>query len=87
MKIYSLTNGAWYFDSVINYYFIKPLFSLGFSVTYKLLDNQLLEFLGSTKTLGFLSNKSNKLSYLHLGKISVYALLFIIFVSCFIFKF
>lgn len=87
MKIYSLTNGAWYFDSVINYYFIKPLFSLGFSVTYKLLDNQLLEFLGPTKTLGFLSNKSNKLSYLHLGKISVYALLFIIFVSCFIFKF
>nr|YP_004940452.1 NADH dehydrogenase subunit 5 [Clava multicornis]AER54461.1 NADH dehydrogenase subunit 5 [Clava multicornis] len=86
-KIYSFTNGAWYFDSFINYYISKPILKFGFNITYKILDNQLLEFLGPTKTVNYISKSSNNLSYIHLGKISIYTLIFILFVSCFIFKF
>nr|CUS58606.1 TPA: NADH dehydrogenase subunit 5 [Podocoryna carnea] len=87
VKTYSFTNGAWYFDSFVNYYLVKPLLKFGFNITYKVLDNQLLEFLGPSNTVKYISKNSNSLSYLHLGKISVYTLIFILFVSCFIFKF
>ena len=87
IKFYSFTNGAWYFDSFINYYIVKPVLSIGFNVTYKLLDNQLLESLGPTKVTQKLYTSSSLISRLHLGKISVYTFIFILFICCFIFKF
>lgn len=86
-KIYSFTNGAWYFDSFINHYIVKPVLSVGFTITYKLIDNQLLESLGPTKVTSKLYINSSLLSRIHLGKISVYTFMFIIFICCFIFKF
>ena len=50
LKIYSFSNGAWYFDNIINYYLVKPIMDFGYNVTYKLIDNQILEFLGPTKS-------------------------------------
>nr|ALO20634.1 NADH dehydrogenase subunit 5 [Ptychogena lactea] len=87
IKFYSFTNGAWYFDNIVNFYLVKPILKFGLNITYKLIDNQILEFLGPTKISHSLSNESNLLSRYHLGKISVYVLLFVIFITCFIYKF
>ena len=85
--MYSLTNGAWHFDKIINYYISKPVINFGFNITYKLIDNQLLEFLGPTRVHKELVSDSKLVSNLHIGKISVYVFLFIVFVICFLFKF
>lgn len=87
IKIYSFLNGAWYFDFIINNYFTKPLLKFGFNSTYKLIDNQILEFLGPTRSYNQLNFVSNRLSLFHIGKISLYIVIFILFISCFIFKF
>ena len=80
IKMYSFTNNAWYFDNIFHNYISKPLFNLGLSITYKLIDNQLLEFLGPTNTYNKFSNSSNYISYYHIGKLSSYLLVFIIFI-------
>lgn len=87
IKIYSFSNGAWYFDNIINYYLVKPIMEFGYNISYKLIDNQILEFLGPTKTSNLILKNSNFMSYYHLGKVSVYVLLFIVFVFCLVFKF
>ena len=87
MKFYSFTNGAWYFDNIINHYVVKPIMLLGFRITYKLIDNQLLERFGPTKVSSQLYKDSNILSSYHGGKISIYTFLFVMFICCFIFKF
>nr|AER54601.1 NADH dehydrogenase subunit 5 [Nemopsis bachei] len=87
VKAYSFTNGAWYFDTFFNHYIVKPILKIGFSSTYKLIDNQILEALGPTKISAEIYKTSNSLSKFHSGKISTYAFILIIFVCCFIFKF
>nr|ALO20761.1 NADH dehydrogenase subunit 5 [Staurostoma mertensii] len=87
IKFYAFTNGAWYFDNMVNFYVVKPVLKFGLNITYKLIDNQILEFLGPTKVSHNLSIESSLLSRYHLGKVSVYVLLFVIFITCFIYKF
>ena len=87
IKAYSFTNSAWYFDNVINYYVVKPILEFGFNVTYKLIDNQVLEFIGPTKIVSNISKESSLISRYHLGKISIYVLLFVVFIFCFVIKF
>ena len=87
MKFYSFSNGAWYFDSFFNHYIVIPVMKTGFSITYKLLDNQLLETIGPTRISNNIYSSSNILSKFHSGSISTYTFAFIIFICCFIFKF
>ena len=87
MKVYTFTGMAWYFDTFFNHYIVKPIMKIGFFITYKLIDNQILETLGPTKVTENIYQESNLLSKFHSGKISVYTLVFIIFVFCFVFKF
>nr|ALO20621.1 NADH dehydrogenase subunit 5 [Melicertum octocostatum] len=87
IKVYAFTNGAWYFDNIVNYYVVKPVLNMGYFITYKFIDNQILEFIGPTKISKSLMDNSSTLSSFHLGKISVYTFMFIIFVVCFIYKF
>ena len=87
IKIYSFTNNAWYFDSVFHNYISKPIFNLGLFISYKLIDNQLLEFLGPTNVYNKFSVSSNSVSYYHIGKLSSYLLVFIVFVFFSISKF
>lgn len=87
IKLYSFTNGAWYFDNIVNYYVVIPILRFGLNITYKLIDNQILEFLGPTKTSHSLYHNSGVLSRYHLGKVSVYVLVFVVFTVCFIYKF
>ena len=87
MKIYSLFNNAWYFDSAINYYIVKPILKFGHEVSYKLIDNQLLEYFGPTKIYNDITNSSNTVSKFHLGRVSIYVFMIIIFISCILINF
>ena len=77
---YSFTNGAWYFDNVFNFYVSKPIINFGLYISYKLLDNQLLEYFGPNNIYQLLTKNSSKLSNLHTGKLSIYVLIFIVFI-------
>lgn len=80
IKLYSFTNNAWYFDNVFHHYISKPLFNFGLFISYKLIDNQLLEYLGPTNSHLKFSNLSNQTSQYHIGKLSIYLLGLIIFI-------
>ena len=87
IKFYSFTNNAWYFDNVFHYYISKPIFNFGFFTTYKLIDNQLLEYLGPSNSYNKITVMSNNISKYHIGKLSTYLLVFIIFMFFSIMKF
>nr|WKK50052.1 NADH dehydrogenase subunit 5 [Eirene ceylonensis] len=87
IKIYSFTNGAWYFDNVFHHYISKPIFNFGLSITYKLIDNQLLEYFGPTNSYSKFTSLSNNISKYHVGKLSVYLLAFIVFIFFSLIKF
>ena len=87
IKFYSFTNNAWYFDNIFHYYISKPIFNFGFFTTYKLIDNQLLEYLGPSNSYNKMTSISNNISKYHIGKLSTYLLVFIIFMFFSIVKF
>jgi hypothetical protein len=84
--IYTLTNSAWYFDKITSYFIVIPFMKFGFDISYKLIDNQILEKFGPKFIFNSTSNLSNKLSCLHSGSISVYLMVFIFFVVCLFLK-
>lgn len=87
IKVYSFTNGAWYFDNIFHHYITKPLFNFGLFISYKIIDNQLLEYVGPNNSYKKFSTLSNSLSQFHIGKLSVYILGFIVFMFFSIVKF
>lgn len=87
LKLYSFTNNAWYFDSVFHYYISKPVFNFGLFISYKLIDNQLLEYFGPTNSYNKITYLSNNISKYHIGKLSTYLLIFIIFIFFSLIKF
>lgn len=87
IKIYSFTNNAWYFDSIFHYYITKPLFNFGLYTSYKLVDNQFLEYIGPSNIYDKMSRISNYSSNFYMGKLSIYILGFIIFIFFSVLKF
>ena len=45
-KIYFMLVSTWYFDVLINHYVINPVMRFSFNTSYKIIDNQVLEFFG-----------------------------------------
>nr|YP_010889993.1 NADH dehydrogenase subunit 5 [Bargmannia elongata]WJJ69980.1 NADH dehydrogenase subunit 5 [Bargmannia elongata] len=86
-KIYNFITKTWYFDYIINYFLSKSILKYGFNYTYKTIDNQLLEVIGPFYINKELGKYSSNLSNYHLGKISSYSFIFILFIVFFIFKF
>jgi len=87
IKLYSFTNNSWYFDNIFHHYVSKPIFNFGLFTTYKLIDNQLLEYLGPSNSYNKVTFMSNNISKYHIGKLSTYLLVFIIFMFFSIIKF
>ena len=87
IKFYSFTNNAWYFDNIFHHYISKPIFNFGFFTTYKLIDNQLLEYLGPSNSYKKMTSISNNISKYHIGRLSTYLLVFIIFMFFSVIKF
>lgn len=87
IKLYSFTNNAWYFDNIFNYYISKPIMNFGLFISYKLIDNQVLEFFGPNNIYTTISNTTSKISTIHIGKLSIYILIFIVFIFFTLLKF
>ena len=87
IKLYSFTNNAWYFDYIFHNYISRPVFNFGFYISYKLIDNQLLEYFGPTNSYNKMTKFSNNLSKFHIGKLCIYLLAFIVFMFFSIMKF
>ena len=87
INFYSILNGAWYFDFIVNFFIVKHIFNFGYYTTYKLIDNQILEYLGPTRLKNYLNNSSSNATKIHLGKISTYTFMFILFIVFFLFRF
>lgn len=81
--VYKFTSSAWYIDRILSYYLINSTLKLGFNITYKLIDNQVLENLGPHWVSHYLINKASFSSY-YRGYIHSYLFLFVIAVICFI---
>nr|ADI99796.1 NADH dehydrogenase subunit 5 [Hydra vulgaris] len=78
-NIYLFLINNWYFDILINYILSKKISPLGYKITYKFIDNQILESLGPfyfNKTIGIISNKSSKI---YLNSIYSYILITCVF--------
>lgn len=86
-KVYSFVLGSWYFDYLINHYIVRPFMKVGFNVSYKFIDNQILEFFGPTIIHNKVTSKANELSKFYSGNISIYTFMFIAFIYCFLIKF
>jgi NADH-ubiquinone oxidoreductase chain 5 len=87
IKLYSFTNSAWYFDNIFNYYISKPIMNFGLFISYKLIDNQVLEFFGPSNIYTTISNTTSKISTIYIGKLSIYILIFIVFIFFTLLKF
>jgi len=87
VKLYAFSNNAWYFDNIFHYYITKPIFNFGLFISYKLIDNQLLEYIGPTNSHVKFTEASNKISAYHVGKLSIYLLSFILFIFFSVSKF
>lgn len=81
---YTFTNIAWYFDKVITSYISLPIMNFGFNISYKLIDNQILEGLGPSWISNYFVKIGSSTSKYHRGYIYSYIFLFIIFITCFI---
>ena len=79
-RVYAFTSGGWYVEPLLTTFITLPLLKFGFNVTYKLIDNQLLEFLGPTSLKSWVLNKTSALTKLHLGQLAVYTFMFIVFI-------
>ena len=76
---YSFIYHAWYFDKIWTYFITLPFLRLSFNQIYKYVDNQLLEEWGPFGVYNYFSYVSGKLSQFHLGSISFYVFIFILF--------
>nr|YP_008081027.1 NADH dehydrogenase subunit 5 [Hydra sinensis]AGE65905.1 NADH dehydrogenase subunit 5 [Hydra sinensis] len=74
----------WLLDAMINNYFFRKFLFIGYSITYKLIDNQILEYLGPFYVHNKIIFSSNKLSKFYINNIYSYLLSSFIFFIFFI---
>lgn len=82
-QIYTFVYFSWYVDKVLVYYIVNPILLLGFNITYKFMDSQVLESLGPYWFSNYLKHKASLSTY-YRGYIHSYLFLFIISIICFI---
>jgi len=83
-NIYLFFINSWYFDIIVNYIFSKKISPLGYKITYKFIDNQILESLGPFYLINFLSILANKSSKIYVNFIYSYILITCVFFVFFI---
>ena len=81
--IYTFLSNKWHFDSIYNYYIVKPMFKWGHDVSYKVLDRGIIEVFGPTGITYLIKNATVYLSSLQSGYIYNYA--FTIFLATTVF--
>jgi NADH-ubiquinone oxidoreductase chain 5 len=71
--VYTFLNNKWHFDSIYNYYIVKPTFKWGHDVSYKILDRGIIETMGPTGITALVSNLTKWISSLQSGYVYNYA--------------
>lgn len=85
-RSHSFLSGAWYVDSITNQSLSKWFMNFGFSISYRLIDNQILEYLGPTSVNNKIALISGKSSHLHSGKLTIYIVLLVSWFFVILFK-
>nr|QZH57642.1 NADH dehydrogenase subunit 5 [Nemalecium lighti] len=86
-KVHAMLIYAWYFDSIINYLLIMKILSLSFIQTYKIIDNQIIEYFGPRSLSSspiYVGSPSSKWAS---GSLILYILYVILFIIIFKFIF
>lgn len=76
--LYSFFNQKWYFDPIYNEFFVKPILSFGYRVTFKLLDRGIIEIFGPHGIATTISSLTKKFSEFQSGFIYHYAFVMLI---------
>ena len=84
LYLYEIFSRAWYWDPITKIFLINQTLNVGFSYTYKILDNQFVEMLGPYGGTNVITSSSAQVSQYHIGKIASYTLSLIIFIYIFI---
>ena len=71
--IYTFLSNKWHFDSIYNYYIVKPTFKWGHDVSYKILDRGIIEILGPRGVTVVVSKLTKWISSLQSGFVYNYA--------------
>ena len=71
--VYTFLNNKWHFDSIYNYYIVKPTFKWGHDVSYKILDRGVIEIMGPTGVSGLINSLTRWISSLQSGFVYNYA--------------
>lgn len=79
-KIYNFLIKVWYWDPIKGNYFGINLLNVGFTYTYKVIDNQFIEKLGPLGNYYTVLDNSSNSSYYYSGKLSSYVLALIFFI-------
>lgn len=82
-QIYTFIYFSWYVDKILAYYVVNSILILGFNITYKFTDNQVLENLGPYWFSNYLKYKAGLSTY-YRGFIHSYLFLFVISIICFV---
>ena len=77
--LYIFLNNKWHFDSIYNYYIVKPLMFWGHNISYKVLDRGLIEYVGPQGIILVLRRLGKWISSLQSGYVYNYA--FAIFIG------
>nr|YP_010041752.1 NADH dehydrogenase subunit 5 [Cyanophora sudae]QPB15039.1 NADH dehydrogenase subunit 5 [Cyanophora sudae] len=83
IKIYTFLNKRWYFDKIYNEFVALPFISMGYAITFKLIDRGLLEMFGPVGIINKFSKFSQNLSNIQSG--FVYHYLFIMLMGVILF--
>lgn len=83
-KIHSILIYSWYFDFIVNHFIVKKILVISFNHTYKIIDNQIIEFFGPynlSKSPLFLATPISKWAS---GNILIYVLYIILILALFL---
>jgi len=77
-NIYFFLNNKWYFDTVYNYFFVRPTFYLGQRVFQEIIDKGALEVFAPTGLVKIILYFAHGLRILHSGYLYHYTFIFLI---------
>ena len=83
-EIYIFLSNKWHFDYIYNNYIVKPIFTWGHNVSYKVLDKGLIEVIGPNGLSSSIRYVSTIFSRLQSGQVYNYAFTIIIFTALYL---
>lgn len=80
-QLFIFLSNKWHFDAIYNFYIVRPLFTWGLDVSYKVLDKGLIEAAGPTGIQRLLKTLTQNASHLQSGQVYNYALAVLLYTT------